>query len=69
MYSQQSSFSPAGRRPAMSFQDYLKYLTKLFVEYMETPKEERRQRKLPKESWSSLWFGSIPMSIKLFLRK
>jgi hypothetical protein len=53
----------------MSFQDYLKYLTKLFVEYMETPKEERRQRKHPKESWSSLWFGSIPMSIKLLLRK
>jgi hypothetical protein len=53
----------------MSFQDYLKYLTKLFVEYMETPKEERRKRKLPRESWSARWFGSIPMSIKLFLRK
>ncbi|WP_134683133.1 YqzE family protein [Brevibacillus migulae] len=53
----------------MSFQDYLKYLTKWFVEYMETPVEERKKRKPPKEGWTSRWFGAIPMSIKLFLRK
>ncbi|MFY0543297.1 YqzE family protein [Brevibacillus sp. H7] len=53
----------------MSFQDYLKYLTKLFVQYMETPKEERKQRKLPREAWSSRWFGAIPMSIRMLLRK
>ncbi|MGC5327071.1 YqzE family protein [Brevibacillus sp. SYSU BS000544] len=53
----------------MSFQDYLKYLTKRFVEYMDTPKEERHKRKSPREPWSSRWFGAIPMSIRLFLRK
>lgn len=53
----------------MSFQEYLKYLTKSFVEYLETPAGERKLRKPPRESWSSRWFGAIPMSIKLFLRK
>ncbi|MCM3080253.1 MULTISPECIES: YqzE family protein [Brevibacillus] len=53
----------------MSFQEYLKFLTRMFVQYVETPKEERRQRKVPRESWSSRWFGAIPMSIKLLLRK
>lgn len=53
----------------MSFQEYLKYMTRLFVQYMETPKEERLQRKLPREGWLSRWFGAIPMSIRLFLRK
>lgn len=53
----------------MSFQEYLKYLTRLFVQYVETPKEERKQYKRPRESWSSRWFGAIPMSIRLLLRK
>ncbi|MGK5509009.1 MULTISPECIES: YqzE family protein [Brevibacillus] len=53
----------------MSFQEYLKYLTKLFVQYMDTPKDERRLRKAPRESWSSRWFGAIPMSIRLLWRK
>jgi hypothetical protein len=52
----------------MSFQEYLKYLTRLFVQYVETPKEERR-RKQPREAWSTRWFGAIPMSIKLLWRK
>ncbi|TRY27974.1 YqzE family protein [Brevibacillus sp. LEMMJ03] len=53
----------------MSFQEYLKYLTRLFVQYVETPKEERRRQKHPREAWSTRWFGAIPMSIKLFWRK
>ncbi|MGD8191603.1 YqzE family protein [Brevibacillus ginsengisoli] len=53
----------------MSFQDYLKFLTKRFVQYMDTPKEERKKNKPPREPWSSKWFGVIPMSIRLFLRK
>lgn len=53
----------------MSFQEYLKYLTRLFVQYVETPKEERKQNKRPREAWSSRWFGAIPMSIRLLLRK
>jgi hypothetical protein len=53
----------------MSFQEYLKYLTRTFVQYVETPKEERRQQRQPRETWSTRWFGAIPMSIRLFLRK
>ncbi|QQE72926.1 YqzE family protein [Brevibacillus composti] len=53
----------------MSFQEYLKYLTRLFVDYVETPKSQRRQNKSPRESWSARWFGAIPMSIKLLRRK
>lgn len=53
----------------MSFQDYLKYLTKTFFEYVETPAAERRQRKEARESWGTRWFGVIPMSIRLLKRK
>ncbi|MEJ8545435.1 YqzE family protein [Brevibacillus borstelensis] len=53
----------------MSFQEYLKYVTRLFVRYVETPKTERRLNKPPRESWSARWFGAIPMSIKLLWRK
>ncbi|MCR8981055.1 YqzE family protein [Brevibacillus laterosporus] len=54
----------------MSSQEYVKYMTKRFVQYLETPKEERRrQRELPREPWSSKWFGAIPMSIKLLFKK
>ncbi len=51
----------------MSFQDYLKYLTKLFVQRIETPREERR-KPAARETWSSRWFGVIPMSIKMLLK-
>lgn len=53
----------------MSFQDYLKYMTKLFVQYVETPTAERKRKKEPQETWSSRWFGAIPMSIRLLWRK
>ncbi|WP_139489403.1 YqzE family protein [Brevibacillus dissolubilis] len=53
----------------MSFQDYLKYMVKHYVNHFETPKEERRSKKLQRESWTSRWFGVIPMSIKLYLKK
>lgn len=53
----------------MSFQEYLKYLTRSLFDYMETPLEERKRLKPPRESWTSRWFGAIPMSIRLFLRK
>lgn len=53
----------------MSFQDYLKFLVKRLLEYWETPAEERRKRKAPRESWSARWFGLIPLSIRMFWRK
>ncbi|MGE5702841.1 MAG: YqzE family protein [Clostridia bacterium] len=53
----------------MSFQEYLKYLTKLFVQYVETPQAERKKH-APKENWSSRWFGVIPMALKMmFMRQ
>ncbi|MFM1653038.1 YqzE family protein [Brevibacillus sp. B_LB10_24] len=53
----------------MSFQEYLKYLTKRLVEYLDTPAVERKRRKEPREAWSTRWFGAIPMSIRLLRRK
>ncbi|UFJ42950.1 YqzE family protein [Brevibacillus humidisoli] len=53
----------------MSFQDYLKYLIKRLLEYMETPADERKRRKEMREAWTARWFGMIPLSIKMFLRK
>ena len=54
----------------MSSQDYIKYMTKRFVQYLETPRDERkRMRETAREPWSSRWFGAIPMSIMLFFRK
>ncbi|GAA4710040.1 YqzE family protein [Brevibacillus fulvus] len=53
----------------MSFQEYLKFLTKEVVSYMALPPETRSQRKTAREQWTSRWFGAIPMSIKLLWRK
>ncbi|WP_232699629.1 YqzE family protein [Brevibacillus daliensis] len=54
----------------MSSQDYIKYMTKRFVQYLETPRDERkRMRETAREPWTSRWFGAIPMSIMLFFRK
>lgn len=53
----------------MSFQDYLKYLIRMFVQYVETPQEERKKQTIPRERWSSRWFGVIPMAIKMLFMK
>ncbi|MET3289835.1 YqzE family protein [Brevibacillus fluminis] len=53
----------------MSFQEYLKYLTKLFVQYVETPQAERRKPAVVRETWSSRWFGVIPMAIKMIFMR
>ncbi|MBO8163176.1 MAG: YqzE family protein [Brevibacillus sp.] len=53
----------------MSFQEYLRFMVKRFLEYLETPGEERRRLKAAREAWSARWFGVIPMSIKMLWRK
>lgn len=51
----------------MSSNDIVKYLTQEFVRYIDTPKENRKKKQ--KESWTSRWFGMIPMSFKVFWGK
>lgn len=49
---------------SMSFQDWISYLIERFLKYVETPKEERRKKETV-ESWSSRWFGLLPVSAKM----
>jgi len=57
----------------MSSQDLIKFLTREFVQYMDTPREERikrkQERKTQKPSWSNHWFGVMPMMLKLLFRR
>ncbi|MBO8171270.1 MAG: YqzE family protein [Bacillaceae bacterium] len=52
----------------MSSHDLVKYLTEEFVKYVETPRKQRKERKV-RENWSSRWFGMIPMSIMMAIRR
>lgn len=49
--------------------ELVKYITERVVDYVETPKEVRRERSRGKQSWSQTWFGMIPFSISLWLRQ
>ncbi|HWJ80307.1 MAG TPA: YqzE family protein [Niallia sp.] len=58
----------------MKTNDYVKYLTQTFVQYMDQPKEERQklkeQRKENKEPFMLRWFGILPYVIAFrFKRK
>jgi hypothetical protein len=54
----------------MSLQDFVKYLTKEFVQYVNTPKEERvSKQQPPKVSWDQQWFGLLPLAISMFLKR
>lgn len=50
--------------------DLVKFMTQQFVEYMETPREVRKQArseaKANKEPWLTHWFGWGPMGLKLW---
>lgn len=46
--------------------ELVKYITERVVDYVETPREIRKERQKLKESWSSRWFGMIPFSISLW---
>jgi hypothetical protein len=48
------------------------YITKRVVNYMKTPKEERKQyRELrrSKESWVIRWFGVVPFALSMWLEQ
>ncbi|GAB7386783.1 hypothetical protein BSNK01_06190 [Bacillaceae bacterium] len=51
----------------MKTKDYLIFLTERLVTFLETPRKERGRR--VKEPWSTRWFGMIPFSLKMLLRK
>ncbi|AJS59398.1 YqzE family protein [Paenibacillus sp. IHBB 10380] len=47
----------------------VKYITEQVVMYMETPKQERKRETVVKETWSTKWFGMIPISLALLRDK
>ncbi len=51
----------------MSSQDLVKFLTQELVKYMETPRQQRKQRS--KETWMLRWFGMIPFSVKMMFQR
>ncbi|MFS0879310.1 YqzE family protein [Bacillus sp. 7586-K] len=60
----------------MSTNDYVKYLTQQIVKFMDTPKETRKQQREEKKLgetsstfYTNRWFGVLPFSIKLFVKK
>ncbi|MED4453510.1 YqzE family protein [Metabacillus fastidiosus] len=58
----------------MSTNDYVKYVTQQLVKYMDTPKEERKQKKEEKKTvdvqpYSNQWLGILPFAFKLMVNK
>ncbi|MEC2078499.1 YqzE family protein [Metabacillus fastidiosus] len=58
----------------MSTNDYVKYVTQQLVKYMDTPKEERKQKKEEKkivdvQPYSNQWLGILPFAFKLMVNK
>ncbi|MCE4047068.1 MULTISPECIES: YqzE family protein [Bacillaceae] len=57
----------------MKTNDYVKYLTQTFVQYMDQPKEERQKIKAAKrgekEPFMLRWFGILPYVFVYFFRK
>jgi len=49
--------------------DLVRYITERVVDYVETPREVRRERSHSKPSWTQTWFGMIPFSISLWARQ
>ncbi|MEK4824986.1 YqzE family protein [Niallia sp. FSL W8-0951] len=57
----------------MNTNDYVKYLTQTFVQYMDQPKEERKklraERKGLKEPFMLRWFGILPYLILFSIKR
>ncbi|WP_312092228.1 YqzE family protein [Niallia sp.] len=56
----------------MNTNDYVKYLTQTFVQYMDQPKEQRQklkeEKKGLKEPFMLRWFGILPYLIMFSLK-
>ncbi len=46
--------------------ELVKYITERVVDYVETPREVRRERSKGREPWANRWFGMIPFSLSLW---
>lgn len=57
----------------MSVNQLIQFLTKELIVYMETPTEVRKQRRVAKreqrKTWSSHWFGAVPLAIGMFVKR
>ncbi len=52
--------------------ELVKYITQRVVHYIDTPKDERKERRSQrkkKEPWSMKWFGMIPFAVSLWVDK
>lgn len=49
--------------------ELVKYITERFVDYVETPRDIRRERAREREPWVNRWFGMIPFSISLWMER
>ncbi|MBW7454685.1 YqzE family protein [Paenibacillus sepulcri] len=52
--------------------EWVKYVTEQFVQYVETSKDERKQSrqtaKASREPWLTKWFGIAPLGVALWWR-
>lgn len=57
----------------MSTNDYVKFVTQQFVSYMDSPKEERKQkreqRRNVRDPFLVRWFGILPLSLALLYKE
>ncbi|MBY0201928.1 MULTISPECIES: YqzE family protein [Paenibacillus] len=52
--------------------ELVKYITQRVVHYIDTPKDERKERRAQsrrREPWSMKWFGMIPFAVSLWVDK
>ncbi|MNI56731.1 hypothetical protein D3C73_1117510 [compost metagenome] len=49
--------------------ELVKYITERVVDYVETPREVRKERVKYREPWANRWFGLIPFSISLWVER
>lgn len=54
----------------MSFKDWITYMIEKIVWFLETPQQERKAvRKAKQEPWTYRWFGLVPLSMKIAVKK
>jgi hypothetical protein len=52
--------------------DLILYITRQIAEYIDTPREVRKQRRQEgrgksREPWAFRWFGMLPVSLRMWL--
>ncbi|SFA71308.1 YqzE-like protein [Lentibacillus halodurans] len=57
----------------MSLNDYIKYLTQQITSYIDTPIEEKREKRLKNKEvppvYSNRWLGVLPFAFKVAKKK